>query len=303
MVSAMNKPYIRRFCEEFDYPEEAIRAFEDAADYVFRDGTLRVMFEQSLEDYQAGKAIDPWKHYEQMTKYAAKLTDAHYETIDLLFFILHAEHLETRYAERGLPRTMWHDAMNDLRCKAFECNRCKGIWGTFVGSWFPGFFSLGRVALGRLQFQPSFKANGARTADGKDWLEPREPYIEIHIPSSGKLYIEDVKASLEMAKTYYASVFEGMDHMHFGCHSWLLFQKHREWLPPTSGIVQFMNLFSIVPSAEPDYADDLWRIFNIREIKDYGALPEDTLLRRKYKEFLLAGGRQESAFGLIRMAL
>ena len=100
-----------------------------------------------------------------------------------------------------------------------------------------------------------------------------------------------------------SSVVPTMDHMHFGCHSWLLFQKHREWLPPTSGIVQFMNLFSIVPSAEPDYADDLWRIFNIREIKDYGALPEDTLLRRKYKEFLLAGGRQESAFGLIRMAL
>ena len=298
----MNKAYIIKFCEEFDYPEEAVKTLCDAADFVENEPTLCKMFEDFLDDYNTDKAPDPTAHFTEMTAYARSLTAFPYESVDLLFYVLHAEHLEEVYEKAGLSRDRWHNAMNDLYYKMVECHDCKGIWGTFVGHWFPEFFSLKRVALGRLQYQPNYLTEDIKTQDGKYELKKGQIFIDTHIPSSGKLDIGDVKASLKMATEYFGDKFEG-DHVWFGCESWLLFDKHREWLPATSGIVQFMDLFSLGIVFEVNPSNDLWRIFNTFETSsaDRHKLPEDTLLRRKYKDFLTAGGKQGSAFGIIKM--
>lgn len=299
----MNKEYIKKFCKEFNYPKEAITALNNAAYYINNNNTLREMFKQFLFDYNSNRTHNPAENYGKMTTYAKTLTDFPYETIDLLFFILHAEHLEDLYKEAGLPHAMWHDAMDDLRCKLFECYKCKGIWGTFVGSWFPDFFNLVRVALGRIQYQPSRITEYVKTIDGKFELKSGDLYIDIHIPSSGPLLIEDVMNSLKLATEYFAQLFKEKDYVIFGCDSWLLFNKHREWLPASSGIVQFMNLFSYAKIYKVNPSNDLWRIFNTFETSsaERQKLPEDTLLRRKYKEFLMNGGKQGSAFGLIKI--
>ncbi|MDD6265494.1 MAG: acyltransferase domain-containing protein [Clostridia bacterium] len=299
----LNKTYVKKFCESFNYPEQATKALIKAADFVEDNDSLSRMFEQSISDYNTDKVPDPTEHYEEMTAYAKTLTDFPYESIDLLFYILLAEHLEEVYEKAGLSHDLWRNAMDDLRCKLFECYNCKGIWGTFAGGWFPDFYYLKRLALGRIQYQPAYVAEDIKTLDGRYELKAGELFIDMHIPSSGPLKIEEVKASLRMAVEYFGNMFQDKDYVFFGCDSWLLFEKHREWLPEKSGIVQFMNLFSFVRLDAVTHSNDLWRVFNTFETssKCYDRLPEDTLLRRKYKEYLLSGGKQGSAFGIIKM--
>ena len=90
----LNKTYIKKFCESFNYPEQATKALIKAADFVEDNDSLSRMFEQSISDYNTDKVPDPTEHYEEITAYAKTLTDFPYESIDLLFYILLAEHLE-----------------------------------------------------------------------------------------------------------------------------------------------------------------------------------------------------------------
>lgn len=299
----MNKNYIHTFCREFDYPEEAEAEFYKAAEYVEKDEKLNAMFEKYLNSYFSDFSLDTYTGYDQISQYGRTLTDMHYETLDLLYFILLAEHLEVLYERNNLPREIFHDSMNDLKCKLFECYNCKGIWGSFVAFWFPGFYSLYRYGIGRLQYEPGFEIQDEKTLDGQNIKG--EFFINMHIPSSGKLIKSEVEDSLNRAAKFfgekYRDRFEGKDYVMFGCFSWLLFDKHQDMLPETSGIVQFQKLFSYVSKSEVNEEDDLWRIFNTLDTADYTKLPENTLLQRKYKEFLLSGGKQGSGFGVIKV--
>lgn len=111
--------------------------------------------------------------------------------------------------------------------------------------------------------------------------------INMHIPSCGPLKKEDCEASFRQAAAFFADAFPG-EEIAFFCESWLLYPRHREFLSPDSGIVQFMSFFDIYKTEEGD--GDLWRIYNREYDGNPEALPEETTIQRGYKKLLLSGG-------------
>ena len=68
------------------------------------------------------------------------------------FILLCAKPLRYIYQNKGLGEELFIDTMMDAKYKLMECKAVHNIWGTFVLTWFKGFFTLDRFKLGRLQF-------------------------------------------------------------------------------------------------------------------------------------------------------
>ena len=88
--------------------------------------------------------------------------------------------------------------------------------------------------------------------------------------------------------------------MIFTCHSWLLYEKLREFLRKTSNIVAFMNKFDIIHTdylEKGDYSQ-VWRLFDVDYNGNLDDLPEDSSLRISYKKYLKEGGKWGEGYGI-----
>ena len=84
----------------------------------------------------------------------------------------------------------------------------------------------------------------------------------------------------------------------FGCGSWLLYPRHREFLPDWMNIRKFMDDFEIVSWEEkPNFGND-WRVFGHYTELPLEQWPKDTALRKAYAEWLLAGNKAGDGFGI-----
>ncbi len=285
--------YIRAFCAEQDFPDEAQNAL--LATY------------EAIKDAPVGRAMNTWlttydEHHEQtdFTDALAAIRAAgtpegvSLYTVELLFFVLCSRHLWELYEVRGLPYALFKAAMNDLKCKLQECHTVYGVWGSFVASWFCGFFTLERYALGRLQFEEKILRDvhpvaahkeESYTVDGVT-LTPDSRVINVHIPSAGPLLAEEVAAAFREAVAFYGDRFDGA--VPFVCYSWLLYGPNREILPPHSRIRGFMDFFTHAWDQPDETGEDLWRIFGT-DSHNPADWPVDNSLRRAYHDFVVAG--------------
>ena len=132
--------------------------------------------------------------------------------------------------------------------------------------------------LGRLQFEPMTLE---KDIEGSP-LKAGTKVLNVHIPAGEKLDSIACEDSVKKAESFFGDSYEA-----YICDSWLLSPKLKEFLPEKSNIICFQNMFNIVkvhysfPQAEQ-------RIFqDVREDKEN--YPEDTLLRRKAKEYICKG--------------
>lgn len=148
----MNRNFVREFSRELDFPAEAEAALLAAADAVQADTQANAVMERELHRYFSDETHNLYDSFFAVQA-AAKPLPVETGTVELLFYILCAEHLRTLYAQAGYTPQMYRDAMIDLRCKLFECHQVKGFWGSFVDYWYNGFYSLSGWHSGRLQFE------------------------------------------------------------------------------------------------------------------------------------------------------
>lgn len=288
----MNKNYIETISKELEFPKEAIDELLLACGAVEAEPEALQIWQKWLTDYEkAGygneRTAVPMDFRAALLDIdaAAQKAGIHKYTAELLFFLCLTRQLKRFYEERHIDLRIWHDSCMDLHWKLMECHKVYGIWGSFVAWWFPGFFELKLFALGRLQFElVDFPKEYERLRDSRP--EGMTKAINVHIPSCGKLNMEDCHASYRKAAEFFAAAFPG-DKVAFVCESWLLFPPHKEMLGEKSGIVKFMSEYDIY--LEKDSSDDLWRIFDRTDISDPNALPENTSMQRAYKNRLLSG--------------
>ncbi len=291
------KAEIKSFCTEYNYPKEAIESL--LSDYsALKKTEYYPLFKAYVDLYHNDDASFNYDKALKVTKSIANKTGINRHTLDLLFFICLAKHCRELYDQAEIPVKIYHDSMLDLKWKLFECKKIYNVWGTFVAPWFPRFFELSRFALGRLEFEddPStetYERDGIKLGYG-DWV------INVHIPSSGKLSIEDCLESFCMASQFYADRFpDGI--VKFRCCSWLLAQNHKEYLAPETTIRKFADLFDVVESKEQFNRGDWWRIFGKPyddSDKDY---PAETSLQKAYLKMLSDGKLPETGLGYIFM--
>jgi hypothetical protein len=251
---------------------------------VAREDTL-ALWEQALEIYNAQTKCD-FGEILSLAREAAKRLDIHTYTIDLLIFICLSQHLKELYIEQGIDLDIFHNSMLDLKYKLDECKVVKGVVGSFVASWFAGFFTLERFALGRLQFEiVKFGHHYAR--DGHV-LTPESKVINIHIPRTlTHLSPQSCDEAFAMAKAHFGGLVD--DPCAFVCHSWMLYPGNQEILPEDTNVYRFMSRFDICNAGDSPNHNDLWRIFDTDETNP-DLLPTDTRMRRAYVNHLKNGG-------------
>lgn len=287
---------IREICGELDFPAEAADAMQNALLAVAGDREAAQCWQHWLTAYRRDIRLD-YKAMIAETAQAAGVAGVQEYTAKLLIFLCLVQRLRELYVKRNLDLQIWHDSCMDLHWKLMECHKLYGIWGSFVSWWFPGFFDLTRFALGRLQFELVEFPEGYERA-GKEKPDKMTKAVNVHIPSCGKLDREACQASYRQAALFFADAFPD-GQVAFVCDSWLLFPKNRELLGENSGIVQFMSAYDVFGTREGN--GDLWRVFNCADTKHLETLPEDTGLRRAYKNWLLAGNQVGSGIGIFFM--
>ena len=68
----------------------------------------------------------------------------------------------------------------------------------------------------------------------------------------------------------------------------MTWSKNAELLPESSRIREFASDYDV--TADYDGSGHLWRIFGNADVSDVASLPENTGLRRIYKEYMMKNG-------------
>jgi hypothetical protein len=166
---------------------------------------------------------------------------------------------------RGLTDEESWQTLQDLPRHAHLDRLVHGTPGLRTGWWVELAFSGKLFQLGRLQF------------------EPRDGFLNLHIPEGGPLTPPAVDASLARARELFP------EHTEARCRSWLLDPQLAELLPATSNIVAFQGRFELLQPGGVEDARVLEFVFHTLE-PDLDALPQETALQRAIVAHLRSGG-------------
>ena len=280
------REYLNNFMTKWEYTNEDKEFLLNAFDKIWANAEAKAEFERILGVYESNIKCDQYKEILVPAQNAGYLANVHKYTSGLLIYMCMTKHLKKLYEERGINDQIFYDSMLDLRYKLEECKVVRGMVGSFVAWWFPGFFDLTRFALGRLQFEVvkfghNYDKNGIK-------LTPESKVINVHIPRTGTpMDKESCDAAYAQAREFFKE--EAGENCPFICHSWLLFPEHENILPKHTNVYRFFSEFDVFESGENE-GDDLWRLFDTED-RNPNRLPTDSSLRRNYVEHMKKGGK------------
>lgn len=294
------KAYLEKFLKDFDYKESDAKFLLAEYSKIEANEDANKTFSDLIALYNQTIKFDYYNDLLVKAENAGKIVGVHPYTSSLLIFMCLSKHLKELYDEKGISEEIYHNSMLDLRYKLEECKLVKNVIGSFVAWWFPGFFDMTRFALGRLQFELCDFSGEDYTKNGKT-LKKGDRVIGVHIPRS------EAPITKEATDDAYARAIEFFKNditnnpIAFVCHSWLLYKATLEVFPKHTNTYRFIHEFDVTwetHDKEGEY-NDAWRLFDMDytgKIEDY---PENTSMRRAYKEYLLNGGRTGEGYGII----
>ncbi|BBH19534.1 hypothetical protein Back11_08790 [Paenibacillus baekrokdamisoli] len=190
------------------------------------------------------------------------------------------------YAAHRIPQSILVDTLSDIRVWMNVHYQKNGAWGLSETAWVLNHLWCELFKIGRLQYihkqwdQPfevfrnrntgevaiypvggsvtvsnsgihSDESNDQPTVSlGDEWeqvLHSTSSVLDLHIQEGEKLSPELCLQSLRAASQLFESAFPEKKFAAFVCSSWLLSPSFRNFLPPTSNIVQFNRLFHLLP--------------------------------------------------------
>ncbi len=292
------KAYLNTFFEEFDYPTEARESLGAAYEKLAACPEAHDKFCSLLREYEENYNGQHWRWIGECKGISEKAGVHTYQT-ELLLYIFMAKHLKELYIQRGYDLDVWHNTVLDLKYKLLECYAVKGIWGSFVAIWFPGFFNLTRFGFGRLQFEMTTLSHQDYEKNGI-LLKQGDPVIGVHIPRTlTPLDKESCDAAYAQAAAFFKKE-NNLDHVAFSCGSWLLYPPHLPYLPERSNIRRFMSDYDIfhVEEDKEDGYPEMWRLFDMDFTGNIDDYPGDSSLRRGYKQLMKDGIRPGDGYGI-----
>lgn len=288
------------FCKKLDLPEEAVTVFEDTVKAIEANSEYLEKFNKIYKDYMFPKAHDVGERLDELTALANEMGISEY-TLHFVFFMICSEVLLERYKEENISEAIYWESMMDMKYKFNECLDCKGVYGSFVASWFDGFFRMMRYSMGRFQFEYSDFDREDYTTESGITIKKGEEVLGFHIPWSGVSLTDDVRIdSYKKAYEFFKEEHcrpDGL--MIFKCGSWLLYKGHYDFLPEKSNVLRFMDDFIILESNEKEEFNDAWRLYGGAGYKKPEEWPEDNSLYRAFKQRVLSGGKTGSGFGIV----
>lgn len=175
------KAYLNEFFSTCSYTDDDAAYLLGVYDRITADAIACDCFDKAVAEYK--KETCDYARLIALADEAAGTVDVHEYTAELLVYMCLSKALRERYRARGIDDEIFWNSMLDLRYKLEECKTVKGVVGSFVATWFEGFFAMTRFALGRLQFE-LVPFGHHYEKDGKT-LTPDSNVINVHIPRTG----------------------------------------------------------------------------------------------------------------------
>lgn len=296
-MDKMNRKYLQQFMTDNNWPREAADSVLQYFDSFISKENCREVLMRRVEQYESNVQMDYLAANREVAKEAVSSGLGSYEA-QLLLYLCFSRYLPVHYAKAGLPEQVCMASLEDLKWKALECHEIYGVWGAFVADWFPGFFTLSRFTLGRLQYEEiPFPEDYPVTGNLR--LKKIDVVLNAHIPSAGPLTRESCIDSYRQAVCFWKKYFQKTSPA-ICCFSWLLFPAHETFLPPGSNILRFQQDYDIYTTWQDEAFGDLWRITGSMYDGRPENLPEDTSLRRAYKGWITAGNIPGGGTGFLK---
>ena len=198
-----------------------------------------------------------------------------------------------KYQQKGIPEEIFWNTFMDIRfwCENYE--REYGRKGLGAHDWFYRHIDMKLFRFGRLQFEEMCMEEDLV---GKEVvLKKGTEVLNIHIPQVEGLIWKKCMESFSLAEKFW-----GRDKIYV-CHSWLLYPGLADLLGENSNIRRFAKHFNLL-STDYNEREAEWRIFGKVErlIIDY---PEETLLQKRAKAYLLSGKVLGNSWGILNKSL
>lgn len=290
----MKATYIKNLAERLSFPTEAVEFLSACATQISENAQADASMAEAIWAFaKSNYSFDGMKY-----RFAriSELSSLHEYTVAMLFLMQACEDLERRYAEAGYDDKLFIDTMSDLRFKLIECKNVKGIWGTFVASWYPGFFNMTRFALGRFQYEKREFSHDCYGVNGY-FVRKGDTVLNFHIPSSGVSLTDEVRFdSYRRAREFFFPEAEGA--VPFVCSSWLLWPGYESYIPDGLNLKRFRHDFTVLSASESDTFGNGWRVFADKAELPANELPRDTSQRRMFAKYCEDGKKHGHGYGV-----
>ena len=283
---------IQAFCETYGFDPAAASHFAAQYQILKSHADAYGVFCRQLEACRGDRGFDHGPVFENLHG-LQETTGIHPYTIDMLYLLCLLPDLEEQYGREGIPTRFFHSFVENLKQAACNCQKIHGVWGTDIAWWLIDFFKLKLFSIGRLQF----KRRKLRKAMGG--YAEGSYYIDVHIPGGAPLTPALCAASYAEAAAFFRGRY-GMEHILFGCHSWLLSPELRTILPENSNILAFARYYTILQTRLVPTTSAVSFIFHVPGVPaDLETLPEETSLQKALKTHLQGGKTINTAFGIL----
>lgn len=292
----MNVNFMNLMLDRCAFPDDAKSFMNTLAKKVI-DAGLETEFDSFIDLYLETDC-NTEKVSEKMAPLAEKVGGS-IHSYWLLLLLIASERAKPLYDARGVSDEVFFDTFSDLKAKALECYEVRGVWGTFVEGWYQHFFRCHIIKFGRLEYHNVVSEEEDTYVFGDVKIAKGDSLLWIHIPSSGEPF--DEKARLESYKMAYDfySKERGEGKLVCGCLSWLLYPEYKDVFGKGSNTYDFTEEFDIVRSVDTDSFIDTWRVFGRDHKKPASEYPEDTRMRRGFKEYILSGAKTGYSYGYL----
>ena len=281
------KDYLISFLKEYDFPVQSHAPLTEALEKLLCCERAD-LFLSFLDAYREDMKAPVYDYYKKMDE-VSECAGVHPYTGVFLLLLLLTKDAKRHWLALGYSEALFHDTFLDLRYKLIECKLVKGVWGTFVSSWYTIFFRAKIFAFGRLQYECTRLGKDVKLGDLS--LDKDTPVLSIHIPRTGtSIAPEEIDRSLQMAKEFFADA-ASKEHtpLIFYCHSWLLFPEHEVMLKESSNILAFSRRFTRIACGYNTGYGELWRYFDMDYTGNVDDLPATNSLYRAYIDRIRKG--------------
>lgn len=289
--------WIRTFMSRVELPQEAFVYFDALLTRIFSDEKVSYIYNELYERYFVYENADI-AHLDNDVLPVAAIVDVPARSIAFLLLMQASMIIKRAFCEKCIDDDLFWDSMRDFKSKLIECRQVKGEWGSFVEGWLWDWKKVERLTLGRFTYSKK-KLEEDYILPDRRVVPAGHLKLECHIPSNmGPLTDEVRYDSYKRAWGHFKDVLQdGL--LIISCSSWLLYPRHKEFLPAGSNILRFMDDFDIIGGIEQEEFKDAWRIFGSEWGQPLEQLPEDTSLRKVYKEWLLGNRRAGRGYGIL----
>lgn len=216
---------------------------------------------------------------------------------NLLYVLYLCDEVERAYIKMDIPTEILLDTLSDIPVWTDTWTGIKGHLALGQLDWLSHHMKLNLFKLGRLQFYRHAKAQDTLPEMG---VTKGDAVLDIHIPAVGKLDIDECKKSLEASQTFFRKYYPELDFKCFTCHSWLLDATLKKYLPESSNIVRFGDMFERT-SADDDFALVRYMFEWDTTVENLPDRTPKTGSAKKIKEAILAGEQFHVTRGYIAL--